>query len=700
MFKMKRLLFTLLMMCGIAYAQPGVDSTQTLPNPTPMTAKEYKFKYIQALNTISARSKFFGYDSAFFKNGIYTDITPPADDSSDLVPNTDWVMRQLAAYTPGGGGAEDTLILGRGIARDSLAPTKNRIYLDSSIYRVVQLNDSTLEFAHYDGRLDTVVVSGSGGGTGWGLSGNAITTGDFLGTTNGQKLMFKVNNAQSGLIDYSGNNVSLGYQSFLNNTSGSSNNAIGSLSLQSNTSGAFNNAMGHFSLYTNTSGAINTAIGNGAMYFNTTGSSNNAVGYQSLYANTTGIENNGFGVNSIRNNTTGQMNTAMGDSSLVTLTTGSRNTAIGANADVATSSTDSAVAIGYQAVAATKQIAFSPHLTTMFLDLDSASGTAPAIAGIDENGNWRKYATPSGGSAALTNTYVGVGNGSNVLSGSTNFTDDGSLLTYSGPNGMSLPNGGISAIGKISALDYTGFWGGDIITPTYGGTGINNGNSTITLGDSLKTVGAHNLTFNVTAVTDITLPTTGTVATLAGSETFTNKTITSPTLSGTLIGSGTIGGSTIINTAGSITGFHIIATGLLRSAAGSVIEHNGRNKFAATSDGFETLTSSAGTANTANLSVGSLRTGYVAKTANYTATAFDETISCSTNAFTITLPTAVGCAGQKYNITNSTAANTITIGTTSSQTFANVTATPTTLSLVGLGAVIVVSDGANWLQLK
>lgn len=121
-------------------------------------------------------------------------------------------------------------------------------------------------------------------------------------------------------------------------------------------------------------------------------------------------------------------------------------------------------------------------------------------------------------------------------------------------------------------------------------------------------------------------------------------------------------------------------------------------KFTATSDGFETLTANLGTG--ANLSVASLRTGYVAKTANYTATAFDETISCSTNAFTITLPTAVGCAGQKYNITNSTAANTITIATTSSQTFANVTATPTSLSLIGLGAVIVVSDGANWLQLK
>lgn len=159
-------------------------------------------------------------------------------------------------------------------------------------------------------------------------------------------------------------------------------------------------------------------------------------------------------------------------------------------------------------------------------------------------------------------------------------------------------------------------------------------------------------------------------------------------------------GSNAVTIGGNLNGFNGLFTGAVRTGAASTLSHNGRNIFTATSDGFETLTSSSTSANTAVLSVGALRTGYVAKTANYTATAFDETISCTTNAFTITLPTAVGCAGQKYNITNSGAANTITIATTSSQTFANVTATPTTLSLVGLGAVIVVSDGANWLQLK
>lgn len=155
-----------------------------------------------------------------------------------------------------------------------------------------------------------------------------------------------------------------------------------------------------------------------------------------------------------------------------------------------------------------------------------------------------------------------------------------------------------------------------------------------------------------------------------------------------------------ITTLGNISGNNIIGAGLLRAAAGSAIQWSGRTSMSSSADGIMSITANSGTANTAILNVAAIRTNYVAKTANYTATTTDETISCSTNAFDVTLPTAVGCAGQKYNITNSGAANTITIKTTSSQTFANVTATPTTLSLVGLGAVIVVSDGANWLQLK
>lgn len=55
---------------------------------------------------------------------------------------------------------------------------------------------------------------------------------------------------------------------------------------------------------------------------------------------------------------------------------------------------------------------------------------------------------------------------------------------------------------------------------------------TIANNGSLITSGGHSITLTSTASTDVTLPTTGTLATLAGSETFTNKTLTTPDVNG------------------------------------------------------------------------------------------------------------------------------------------------------------------------
>lgn len=85
----------------------------------------------------------------------------------------------------------------------------------------------------------------------------------------------------------------------------------------------------------------------------------------------------------------------------------------------------------------------------------------------------------------------------------------------------------ITTLGTIT----TGTWHGDVIGATYGGTGVNNGSYTITLGGSVSTagafttVGAYTIELTATAGTAVTLPTTGTLATLAGTETLTNKTI-------------------------------------------------------------------------------------------------------------------------------------------------------------------------------
>jgi len=150
----------------------------------------------------------------------------------------------------------------------------------------------------------------------------------------------------------------------------------------------------------------------------------------------------------------------------------------------------------------------------------------------------------------------------------------------------------ITTLGTIG----TGTWQGTVVGATYGGTGVNNGSSTITLGGSLTTSGAYTTTLTATANTSVTLPTTGTLATLAGSETFTNKTLTSPTinagaLSGTFSGNHTMSGvATFSNTtdATSTTAAGVIMSGGLALAKSMYVGLNITGAGAATStlDGF------------------------------------------------------------------------------------------------------------------
>lgn len=67
---------------------------------------------------------------------------------------------------------------------------------------------------------------------------------------------------------------------------------------------------------------------------------------------------------------------------------------------------------------------------------------------------------------------------------------------------------------------------------------LDDGSRIFELSGNLRIVGGFSTTLTETGTTTVTLPTTGTLATLAGSETFTNKTLTSPTINTPTIAGG------------------------------------------------------------------------------------------------------------------------------------------------------------------
>jgi hypothetical protein len=102
---------------------------------------------------------------------------------------------------------------------------------------------------------------------------------------------------------------------------------------------------------------------------------------------------------------------------------------------------------------------------------------------------------------------------------------------------------------------------------------------------------------------------------------------------------------------------------------------------------------------TANLK--SLILGEKDITSTYSLLQNDYTVNATSGTFTVTLPdvTGISAVGHIYYISNS-GTGTITIATTSSQTFQNVTGTPTTLTLGTKGVYGLQATATGWVTLS
>lgn len=204
----------------------------------------------------------------------------------------------------------------------------------------------------------------SGNGTAANLTASGALSGSIVNTAT----YFNIDGNRV-LSQLGSNNIFVGYQTGLNNTTGDRNTFLGITAGKNNVIGhtnafvgfqaGYNNNsnsnafFGSYTGYANTDGYFNSFLGSTAGYSNTTGGNNSFVGTNAGRNNTTGYGNLFLGSHAAYASTTGYNNSFVGTNAGQTNTTGIANTLLGANANVGSDNLYYATAIGSDAIVST-----------------------------------------------------------------------------------------------------------------------------------------------------------------------------------------------------------------------------------------------------------------------------------------------------------------------------------------------------------